>query len=64
MDRWLARVHRDRRDIPLSRKIILDKPENVAARCTDGAGVDQPAEVCDQGRGQLRERRARAPAAR
>ena len=48
MDRWLARVHADRRDIPLSRKIILDKPDIVAARCTNGAGVDQPAEVCDQ----------------
>jgi hypothetical protein len=47
MDRWLARVHADRRDIPLSRKIILDKPDNVAARCTNGAGTNQPAEVCD-----------------
>ena len=47
MDRWLARVHADRRDIPLSRKIILDKPDNLAARCTNGAGTNQPAEVCD-----------------
>jgi hypothetical protein len=47
MDRWLARVHADRRRIPLARKIIGDKPESVSARCTDGNGNDQPSGVCD-----------------
>ncbi len=48
MDRWLARVDADRREIPLARKIIQDRPETVAARCTDGAGADLPSTVCDQ----------------
>ena len=47
MDRWLARVHRDRRQIPLARKIIRDKPKSVQPRCTDGSGTEQPASVCD-----------------
>ena len=47
MDRWLARVHADRRKIPLAQKIIKDKPKTVADRCTDGSGNDQPAQVCD-----------------
>lgn len=48
MDRWLARVHADRRKVPLARKIIQDKPGSVAPRCTDGAGAEIPSEVCDQ----------------
>ena len=48
MDRWLARVHADRRKIPLARKIIQDKPDSVAPRCTDGQGRELPSEVCDQ----------------
>ena len=47
VDRWLAKVDADKRDIPLSQKIIEDKPEAVGDRCTDGAGVDVPAAVCD-----------------
>ena len=47
MDRWLARVHADKRKIPLSQKIIEDKPDSVADRCTDGAGVDVAASACD-----------------
>jgi hypothetical protein len=48
MDRWLGRVHADRRKVPLSRKIVEDRPGTVAARCTDGAGQEIPAEVCDE----------------
>jgi hypothetical protein len=48
VDRWLARVHADRRRVPLARKIIQDKPDGVAARCTDGSGKELPAEACDQ----------------
>jgi hypothetical protein len=48
MDRWLARVHADRRKLPLARKIIEDRPGVVAPRCTDGHGREVPSEVCDQ----------------
>ena len=48
MDRWLARVHADRRRIPLARKIIQDRPDTVAPRCTDGNGKDVPSSACDQ----------------
>jgi hypothetical protein len=47
MDRWLAAVHADKRDVPLSQKIIEDRPDDVGDRCTDGAGLEVPAEVCD-----------------
>jgi hypothetical protein len=47
VDRWLARVHADRRKLPLARKIIEDKPGTVAPRCTDGNGHDVSSEVCD-----------------
>jgi hypothetical protein len=48
MDRWLARVHADRRKIPLARKIIQDKPDSVAPRCTDGHGKELPSTTCDE----------------
>ena len=48
MDRWLARVHADRRRIPLARKIIQDRPDTVAPRCTDGNGKGLPSTACDQ----------------
>ena len=48
MDKWLARVDADHRKIPLARKIIENKPDTVAPRCTDGQGKEQPSEVCDQ----------------
>jgi hypothetical protein len=48
VDRWLARVAADHRKLPLARKIIQDKPNTVAERCTDGKGREQPSEVCDQ----------------
>jgi hypothetical protein len=48
MDAWLARVHGDRRRIPLARKILEDKPDSLAARCTDGSGTELPDESCDQ----------------
>ena len=47
MDSWLAAIEADDRDIPLAQKIIEDKPETVTDRCTDGAGQDVPASVCD-----------------
>ena len=43
MDRWLAAVERDKRKVPLARKIIQDKPGDLNARCTNGAGGALPA---------------------
>jgi hypothetical protein len=48
VDRWLERVDEDGRDISLARKIIEDKPSNIADRCTDGAGHDIASWVCDE----------------
>jgi hypothetical protein len=48
LDKWLARVDADRRSLPLAKKIIQDKPGDVADRCTDGYGTDLPSEVCDE----------------
>ncbi|MGH2806016.1 MAG: DUF6351 family protein, partial [Actinomycetota bacterium] len=48
VDRWLARVDADDRDVPLAQKIIEDKPSDVADRCTDGAGTEMLSWVCDQ----------------
>ena len=48
VDGWLARVHADKRKIPLARKIIQNKPDTVADRCTDGRGRELPSESCDQ----------------
>ena len=42
MDRWLAAVERDKRRVPLARKIIQDKPADLTERCTNGAGTDGP----------------------
>jgi hypothetical protein len=48
LDDWLARVHADRRKVPLAKKVIQDKPDSVAPRCTDGTGKELPSEACDQ----------------
>jgi hypothetical protein len=48
MDKWLARVDADHRDVPLSQKIIDDKPTDLADRCTNGFGTELPSEVCDE----------------
>jgi hypothetical protein len=48
MDRWLARVDADDRGVPLSQKIIEDKPADLTDRCTNGAGTALPSEVCDE----------------
>jgi Tannase-like family of unknown function (DUF6351) len=48
MDKWLARVYADHRNIPLSQKIIQDKPDTVADRCTNGSGTDVPFESCQE----------------
>jgi hypothetical protein len=48
LDKWLARVEADHRKLSLAQKIRADKPEDVGDRCTDGAGLPLPSEVCDQ----------------
>jgi hypothetical protein len=48
MDGWLAKVNADHRSILLSKKIIQDKPDTVADRCTNGSGTDVPAETCTE----------------
>jgi hypothetical protein len=47
IDSWLAAVEADGRAVPLADKIVEDKPASVTERCTDGAGVELPAAVCD-----------------
>src|SRR3712207_4277718 len=47
MDEWLAAVEKDPRAIPLSQKILEDKPESVTDRCTDGAGRDIASDNCN-----------------
>ena len=47
IDEWLALVAKDRRAIPLAKKIIEDKPETLVDRCTDGNGNEVSASVCD-----------------
>lgn len=43
MDAWLARVEKDRRPVPLARKIVEDRPESLTDRCVaDGV----PGVVC------------------
>ena len=48
LDKWIARFDADKRPIPLAKKIIQDKPGDVADRCTNGNGTDIPSEVCDE----------------
>jgi hypothetical protein len=47
MDRWLSAVEKDSRDVPLSRKIVDEKPGDVHDQCTDGFGHAIPSqEAC------------------
>ncbi len=48
MDGWLGKVDADGRAVPLSQKIVEDKPDTLTDRCTDGNGNALPASVCDQ----------------
>ena len=38
MDRWLAAVEKDNRNIPLAQKLIQDKPADIHDQCSDGVG--------------------------
>ena len=48
IDKWLAAVNADHRSLPLSRKIIEDKPDWLTDRCADGNGTDIPFESCQE----------------
>jgi hypothetical protein len=48
MDRWLAVVEQDHRDVPLAQKILDARAEaQVVDRCTSGAGQDMPMQYCE-----------------
>lgn len=48
MDRWLAVVEADGREVPLAQKIIDARAEaGVVDRCTSGAGQDVPTPYCE-----------------
>jgi hypothetical protein len=40
MDRWLTEVEADGRDVPLSQKIVEDKPADITDRCENVPGVN------------------------
>ena len=40
IDRWLAAVEKDDRDIPLARKIVDDRPADIGDRCSAVDGVE------------------------
>ncbi len=48
LDRWLARVEKDDRDVPLARKIAEDRPKAITHRCTNGAGQEMPEQYCNE----------------
>lgn len=48
MDRWLAVVEADDRDVPLPQKIVDARDvAEVEDRCTSGAGQDVPSQYCE-----------------
>ena len=47
MDKWLAAIEADSRDVPVAQKILEDRPADVTDRCTDGAGTEMPSSYCD-----------------
>jgi hypothetical protein len=48
MDRWLAVVEADGRDVPLAQKIVEARATaGVEDRCTSGAGQDLPPQYCE-----------------
>ncbi len=47
MDRWLAVVEADHRKIPLSPKIIENRPADIRNQCEAALGLPLPSTVCD-----------------
>jgi hypothetical protein len=51
MDRWLTQVEKDKRSIPLSEKVLADKPAGITDRCevapeVDTEGIPGAGDVC------------------
>jgi hypothetical protein len=49
MDRWLAAVRKDHSHVPLSQKVIADKPADAGDQCYDGNGVKLADGLCPPG---------------
>ena len=49
MDRWLTAVEKDKRSIPVARKLIVDKPKDLSDRCYNGSGVLLSHGLCPPG---------------
>ena len=47
MDRWLEAVEADKRKVPLSRKIVEDRPGEIRNQCEAALGLPLPSTVCD-----------------
>ena len=47
LDEWLTAIEKDKRSVPLARKVIEDKPKSIVERCTNGGGQDLPPDECD-----------------
>lgn len=45
MDRWLAAVEKDTRNLTKAQKIVADKPKDIHDQCTNGTGVVIPGEA-------------------
>jgi hypothetical protein len=51
MDRWLTQVEKDKREVPLSQKVVEDKPSDITDRCevapeVDTEGIPGAGDVC------------------
>jgi uncharacterized tannase-like protein DUF6351 len=46
MDRWLAVVESDHRDMPVAVKVIQDKPPDIHDQCSDGNGMKVSDQLC------------------
>jgi hypothetical protein len=49
MDRWLAAVEKDQRNVPLAQKIVGDKPADLGDECWDGIGTKISDGLCPPG---------------
>jgi hypothetical protein len=47
LDEWLAAVEADISDAPLADRIVANRSDAAADRCTNGSAVPMPAEYCD-----------------
>lgn len=48
-DRWLTAVEADRRDVPLARKIVANRPVGLSDRCYNGTGTKLADAPCPDG---------------